>query len=406
MKFALLIPVIVAVSLSAVDYAWTINHKAVLQDAADIAALAGAKELSLSDSKKENVTAVVEAMVTRYIAENSSSLKNKNARPPTVTASVTDDPLEVEVRISQPVDALVGSSFGLEFPDLAIRSVARVVGQPNICALALAVYGTGGAVWLTKDAKMTGNNCSVFSNSTQPGGIIVRDRAVLRASAICSAGGFEGGGGNFVPAPLSDCPVFDDPLEDRSEPTVGLCTATDTVIANQFTTLSPGTYCGGLTISGNSQVTFAPGVYVIKDGPFKVTDSASISGTGTGFYLTGRGSIVNFDFDTSIDLGAPSTGIMAGILFFGARSQSVLMLNRIKSNNARNLLGTIYFPRSSLQVDADNSVADESAYTAIVANRILLMEGPHLVLNTDYDKTTVPVPKGIRGAGQPVSLVE
>lgn len=401
-----MLPVLLAVVLSGIDYAWTLTHKAVLQDAADSAAIAGAKQLSMSDAKRQNVEAVVTAMVKRYIADNRKSLTNKKAAPPIVTAKVSSDPLQVEVSIIQNVDAMVGGAYGLEFPPITVKSVARISGRPNICVLALSAFGIGGAVWLTESAQMTGNDCAVFSNSTLPGGIIVRDKGFLRASHICSAGGYEGGGGNFEPLPMPDCPTFADPLAGRMEPMVGACVATDLKVNNETRTLFPGTYCGGLEISGTSRVQFAPGTYVIKDGPFKVTDRASVIGKGTGFYLTGNKSALDFDKQTSISLTAPTDGEMAGLLFFGARNQSVFMLNRIRSNNARVLLGTIYFPRSSLQVDADASVSDQSAYTAIIVNRLLLMAGPNLVLNSNYDQTNVPVPRGIRGTGQPISLVQ
>ena len=72
-------------------------------------------------------------------------------------------------------------------------------------------------------------------------------------------------------------------------------------------------------------------------------------------------------------------------------------LHKIASNNARNLLGTLYLSRSILLINADAPVADSSAYTAIVTGRLWLQKGPILTLNSDYTKTTVPVPGGLIG---------
>ncbi len=74
-----------------------------------------------------------------------------------------------------------------------------------------------------------------------------------------------------------------------------------------------------------------------------------------------------------------------------------MRLHKISSNNARNLLGTIYLSRSILLVDADAPVADASAYTAIITGRLWLQAGPTLTLNANYSKTTVPVPGGLMG---------
>ena len=63
------------------------------------------------------------------------------------------------------------------------------------------------------------------------------------------------------------------------------------------------------------------------------------------------------------------------------------------------LLGTIYLPQGRFTVDAEQSVAEESAYTALVVKRLELSAGPRLVLNTDYDETDVPVPVGVGPTG-------
>ncbi len=67
----------------------------------------------------------------------------------------------------------------------------------------------------------------------------------------------------------------------------------------------------------------------------------------------------------------------------------------IYSNNARNLLGTIYLPQGRLHVAANNPVSDQSAYTIIVARRFTLSEGPTMVLNTNYGATDIPLPQGV-----------
>ncbi len=67
----------------------------------------------------------------------------------------------------------------------------------------------------------------------------------------------------------------------------------------------------------------------------------------------------------------------------------------IYSNNARNLLGTIYLPQGRLYVAANNPVSDQSAYTIVVARRFTLSEGPTMVLNTNYGATDIPVPNGV-----------
>ncbi len=164
----------------------------------------------------------------------------------------------------------------------------------------------------------------------------------------------------------------------------------------------------------DAKVTMLPGTYVIKDGTLQVKNTSQLVGENVGFFFTGTfnllivklGSSFFFDPDTVISLTAPKQGEMAGLLFYGSRSLPNATISTILSNNAQVLLGTIYMPTSSLVIDSAAQVGHQSAYTAIVARRVVLMSGPDLVLNTNYDRSDVPVPAGIRGAGQGVSLVK
>lgn len=402
-KFALLAPVFLLSTAIAIDYSALASQKSDLQGLADVGAIAGAKELSFSDANRENVNAVVQAVVERYVAAQDTAFNNTSI---TTTAVVTENPLRVSVTVeSVPVvffkDFLAHSagSFGA-------TSVAEIIGKPNVCVLALEP-SRNGALSLEHDANVLGRECTVFSNSTHTNAIKAKNSSRLTADFICSAGGKSGGPGNFDPEPMTDCPGFDDPLGSRPEPFVpAACDHTDFVIDFGSRALAPGTYCGGITVGGGATVTLDPGTYIIKDGLLAVTDDASLTGTNVGFYFTGDDAGVEFTEDSTISLEAQESGVMAGLLFFSDRQQSNQATYRIMSEDARVLLGTIYLPNGELHVGADGPVADQSAYTAIVARSMHLYGGPQLVLNTNYDETDVPVPDGIRGAGQPVKLVQ
>jgi hypothetical protein len=51
-------------------------------------------------------------------------------------------------------------------------------------------------------------------------------------------------------------------------------------------------------------------------------------------------------------------------------------------------------------------IADRSAYTVIVARTVELYDGPDLVLNSDYDGSSVPVPEGVGPLGSTITLVK
>ena len=144
---------------------------------------------------------------------------------------------------------------------------------------------------------------------------------------------------------------------------------------------------------------------MIKDGLLLVNDDAGLTGVNVGFYMTGQGAAFQFLSRSRISLTAPKDGPMAGILFFGDRHASSTQEYIVTSDNARVLLGTIYIPRGILKIDANTSVAEDSPWTAIVADQLNLLKRANMVLRTDYGLTDVPVPKGL-GPAKSVRLVQ
>lgn len=397
---SLALPILIMLVGGVLDYGQAINQRQRLQDAVDKSALAAARELGLSDARRENVQAIVEGKVQASLTVNGG-----HGLAPSVVTKINEDPFEVAVTAQQLTQPYFGGSFGIAPLDLEVHAVARIVGRPNICVLGLDP-SAGGTISLEQGARVTALNCAVFSNSTDAQSIKSKQTSVLTASLICSAGGRDGTKGNFMPEPLMDCPTFDDPLAGRPEPAVGACDKSVRTRIQGNVRLTPATFCGGLRIEDGAEVELAPGTYVIKDGEFRVGDKAKLKGAGVTFFFIGKGAQLRFERLSTIDLTAPNSGSMAGLLMFESRSQGTNAKHQILSDDARNLLGTIYLSRGQLHVDANNPVADKSAYTAIVTRMLTLYGGPNLVLNTNYDLTDIPVPAGIRGAGQPATLVK
>jgi hypothetical protein len=250
----------------------------------------------------------------------------------------------------------------------------------------------------------------------------------MNAGLICTAGGkAKTAGAHLTPDPVLDCPKMEDPLASRTPPSDSACSFTDTVIRDRTQLLRPGVYCNGLKITDGAEVTLAKGTYIIKDGPLIVDRGGTLQGTDVAIYLKGRGANLTFATASTISLSAPKDGPLAGILIFddptGAPALAIPpfplpipMLgallggasgppreHKILSDNARMLLGTIYMPKGRLIIDATKPIADRSAYTVLVVQRVDLHNGPNLVLNSVYSATEVPVPKGVGPIGQ-VSL--
>ena len=101
--------------------------------------------------------------------------------------------------------------------------------------------------------------------------------------------------------------------------------------------MSPGLYCGGLTVKGSAQVTLSPGTYVISGGRLEVFGTSSFTGSHVSFYLNDAAATIAFRDTATIDLSGAATGEMAGLLFFEDHAAPPDRRHHISSTNVRNL---------------------------------------------------------------------
>lgn len=402
-SFGLLASVFAVGVALAMQIAGLHNSKSSLQDVVDAAAMATAREASLSNFG--DVTA--QGIAENFVLSNLTS----RMRDPRVETSIElgsvakHTPTEITVAATVHVEHPLWSRGG-NMVDIEASATVRATSAGKICVVVLQSKGAK-AVDLREGAALNAPDCAVYSNSIDNKGMASKDGALLDSMFSCTAGGYEGNSYNYGSLPLTDCPQTGDPLVDRDPPAVGSCLSglTGKVLSSGVHTLTPGTYCEGLTIKGSASVTMLPGEYVFKDGSLMVEDDATLAGENVGMYFTGEKAGMEFFPGTTIDLTAPKEGDLAGVLIYQDRAAAEDTDEEVDSgkegdfvigsNNARQLLGTIYIPRSTLVVKGAALTADKSAYTAIVARKLKMKESPNLVLNTNYSSTDVPVPAGL-----------
>ena len=419
-------PALLACMGLVIDYGVWVHQKQELQRIADEAAVAAASELYLANSSASQAEAVASSVAKSQSTaasmasaaapvpaptDRATAGSNGSGKQPMtfggeirVATNVDTDESSVEVTVRQTGESYFSGMF-FPPPEIVVSAVARAAGGGRVCVIGLD-EDAATTVSLVQSAQVTATRCAVYSNSTSSSGIDVSMSAKIDAELICSAGGTDGNSGNYAPEPTTDCPKIQDPLANRPAPYVGSCDHHDLEIMKETVTLRPGVYCGGLTIMSNSEVKMAEGIYVMKDGPLIVTSNSVVYGEYVGVYLTGDNAVFAFESQSDIDFTAPRDGPMAGILFFEDRDAPLMRRHVIMSQKADNLLGTIYLPSGVFVVATNNKVADQSAYTAVVARRIELSKKPNLYLNADYGSTDVPVPSGIGQVGGNIFLAK
>ena len=227
-------------------------------------------------------------------------------------------------------------------------------------------------------------NCGIMVDSSSSTAMSVSGGSKVTATYIDLTGKDTVSGGSTVsPAPVTGVAASSDPLSSLPKPSVGACTYTSKSVSGGATaTLSPGTYCAGISISGGSKVTFNPGTYVLKGGGLSLSGGSTMTGAGVTFFNTaaigyGYGPI-SLSGGTTVTLSAPATGSLAGILFFQDSSVGASAPSSFSGGAGAILNGTLYFPTTGLTYSGGSS----SAYTIIVADTVNFSGGS--VLNNNY----------------------
>jgi Flp pilus assembly protein TadG len=398
MIFALSLPTLLGLAGLALDYANLNLQHTKLKSIADAAALAGAREFRLANASVKTVTSA------------SANFAKASLDAASIAASISPSAdlanRTVKVDLATTVESYIIGFLGKDVSSISATATAKVVGVSPVCAIALDTKANQ-SMLLDKNAKLEAVSCSVYSNSKKPSGLMAKNNASISAAFICSSGGKSSPGpGSFRPEPQTDCPAMPDPLLSRALPAVGSCGAQPKLVNGGALTITPGTYCGGLTLTNGANVQMQPGVYVFRDGPLLVTGGATLNGTNVGLHFSGSGAVLKLDPLSNIALTAPQSGDTAGILVSEDRGTPAGQTHEILSDNARTLLGTIYLPQNRFHVGANKPVSDKSAYTIVVARLFTLSEGPTMVLNSNYNATNIPVPDGVGPTGSRVSLTQ
>ena len=170
-----------------------------------------------------------------------------------------------------------------------------------------------------------------------------------------------------------------DPLSYLTPPSAGYCTQSNwSASGGAVKAITPGVYCGGINISGGATVTMSSGTYILLGGGINVSGGSKLTGSGVTFYNTAGPGFpyggVNFSGGTTLNLSAPTTGSLAGILFFQDPSISSPSPSTLSGGTSTVFDGALYFPTSALSYSGGAA----SDYTIIVSKTISFSGGSNL----------------------------
>ncbi|HET7214741.1 MAG TPA: Tad domain-containing protein [Terriglobia bacterium] len=352
-----------------IDMGYLRYMKRQMQSATDSAALAGAAEVGYGD-----VTTAADSDASTNGFTNGVNGTTITVNNPPTSGPKQGNSQYVEVLISQQQPTFFMKLLGVQSEMVSTRSVAYS-GVSGACIYALDP-SVSSAFSVNGNSNLTAQ-CGILDNSNNSTAALVQNGGgCLSAKYIGVVGSFKNNSSCLPsPTPVSGVAAFSDPLAYLQPPTVGSCDYTNTSITGGTTTIYPGVYCSGLSISGGStDVTFSPGTYIINGGGLNISGGANVHGDGVTFYITAPNSSsfkgVTITGGTNSQLIAPTSGQYASILFFQDRSftsNSSGADSNIAGGSGTAIEGTLYFPTTNLTY-AGSSV--DSLYTILIADTV------------------------------------
>jgi Flp pilus assembly protein TadG len=354
------------------DFSFMQDQRSMMQTAADSAAMASAQELNYGDA----VAAGKADAASNGFTNGQSGVTVAINNPPSMGPN-TSNTAYVEAIVTMPEPTYFLRLLGVSSISVSARGVAYEGNGPN-CVYVLDPTATS-AMSVTGNVTIQ-SGCGVLVDSSASNGLAVTGNVTITAPTIGVVGNYTSSGNvSFTPTPKTAVIAASDPLAYLTEPTVGSCAHSSfSLSGNTGSSGSPyqlyaGTYCGGISVSGNSWLNFNAGTYVLAGGGMTITGNSVMTGTGVTFYNTtgtgGYGAIA-LNGNSTVNFSAPTSGSLAGILFFQDRSiPSTAAGSTITGNSSSTFNGAIYFATTAVTYNGNSAV---NGYSILVSDKVVI----------------------------------
>lgn len=372
------------------------SERALMQSAADAAALSGAQNLTLVGASARQSTGDVERFAMAQVGEFSTRAKVSFTASQGNDGSYTVEGLSI--RSSFFGDLVPPGGFRIE-----VKSIAESMHVQPLCVIGDDGNLTGFAITGTDNSNLRAENCIVHAN----GNFQLLKSATVEAGTPRAVGKATGSG--FKPAANSGALKVNDPFGSRKIAPPNPCNSipdggTKKMEGFESITLEPGMHRTAYTVDGSATLRLKPGEHyfcksltILNQGRLEGEDVLLMFTAGTSLSASGN---------AYVSLSGRQSGPWAGFVIVSTRDSYAN--HSFSSVRVDKLLGTIYIPAARLLVSGSGDIAEGSQWSVIVARNINLSGNAQLVINSDYAGSPVPVPIGVGnqagGASSPLRL--
>lgn len=388
---ALLMSVLLLAVGLAIDSGQLFVARRTAQEAADAAAWAGAVALHLGGTTQDAKNAAVTDATRNGFTADASTTVTANAPP--LSGPHAADSQYIEVIITRSVRTSLMPQGSLTA--IKVRGVAGTVPVSTGYALMTLEPTKKHSFEITGNGNVTVTGASVYVNSNDNEAAKRSGNGTLTVAA--PAGAYVVGGQNGFTNPWTTgvTPV-PDPFAGYPKPsTVGLTNYGKVKVNGGTTTLQPGIY-DELSVKGNANVTFAPGIYILRGGmdlgPDTDSGAGNISGTGVTFFNAGKNfptkssdcKKISITHDGAFNVTAPTSGQYKGMLIYQDADCKGFDISIKGNGGVTTPSGTIYAPSAKVKVEGNG---DLNLAGQLIAETVEVSGNGNLVVTFDAGTT-------------------
>lgn len=374
---ALIMPAIIGIGALAIDIGLLRYNRMRLQMAADAGAIAAVRALPDTTKAAEAAVALANLNVPASAGQVTlardvefvvydASTKTYRATDPNTPANAVRVTAARDVAHKNQVLGLFSRFAGSAGPfSLSGHSIAIMASSASsassVCLYALDPTSSdtltiAGSTTVTLSCAARAKSSSLTAISSNG------NAAQMTTTSICQTNAPSYNSRGYSPAVNQCGSTTTDPLAAIVEPTPSNCKIGGSLSG----TIAPGCYTGSTTFKDN--ISLAAGTYYFQSASIRINGNASISGSGVTLFLDANSSL-DITGTPSINLTAPSSGALTGIVLFQSRSATGASLS-ISGNSTVSLDGVLYAPATSVTFTGNGTTTNPARYGSVIASQV------------------------------------
>src|SRR5260370_16806470 len=164
-------------------------------------------------------------------------------------------------------------------------------------------------------------NCNLYRKPSAAASLDVRGSVKVSANQVGVVGTVSGASNITATNGIkTGMRAVTDPYANVTPTMPTYCDYNNKMQVKGTTSLSPGVYCGDISVNAGATLTLNPGIYYFSGSNLSVAGNATITGSGVTLIFTGSGSkwgSATIGSNASVTLTAPTSRSTKGIVMYG-----------------------------------------------------------------------------------------